>query len=562
MNVGSFSFRRAIPAGGSLNEPGSSISDADRRFSMAVEHVAEAVAFTDRDGRITYVNPAFERVTGYLREEVVGKNPGLLESGFQTVSFYEAIWSALASGKPWAGDLVSRHKDGSLFTEAATISPVRDSWGSTTGCVVVKRDLTHERALANRSSRLARERALIAETIRALRAGDTPEATAQEICRRIVGLIGVTAAQLTLFEPDGYARPIGFVVEGQPDPPLHRLPDKLSRHLREWADAGPWIEPRAGRREHAYSQILGGLDGHVVAQAPVRHDERLIGLLAVNIRASARDVAVIEAMPALVEFADLAGALIGRDVAANSEAGLARDYILGTIANKAFQPVFQPIAELGPDDVVGYEALTRFDDGADPQAVFSQAASVGLGIELEIATLEACLEASIGLAQSTWLNLNASPDLIMSGEPFMRLIRGFDRHLVIEVTEHTAILNYPAFRAAVAALGPNVELAVDDAGVGFASLRHILELRPAFVKLDRWLVADLHNDHARQAMIVGLRHFAQATGCRLIAEGIEIEHELAVLRSLNVALGQGYLMGHPLTADQVRTPRPAVTLLA
>jgi PAS domain S-box-containing protein len=562
MNVRSFSLHRVIPAGSFLDKHRSSIPEANRHFSTAVEDVAEAIAFTDRDGRITYVNPAFERVTGYRREEVVGKNPGLLESGFQTVSFYEAIWSSLASGKPWAGDLVSRHKDGSLFTEAATISPVRDSSGSTTGCVVVKRDLTRERALANRSRRLARERAVIAETIRALRAGDTPEATAQEICRRIVGLTGVTAAQLTLFEPDGCARPIGFVVEGQPDPPLHRLPDTLSRHLREWADAGPWIEPRVGRQEHAYSQILGGLDGHVVAQAPVRHDERLIGLLAVNIRAFAKDAAASEAMPALVEFADLAGALIGRDVAANSEAGLARDHILCTIANKAFRPVFQPIAELGLDEVVGYEALTRFDDGADPQTVFAQAASVGLGTQLEIATLEACLAASSGLAQSTWLNLNASPDLIMSGEPLMRLIRGFNRHLVIEVTEHAAILDYPAFRAAVAALGPDVELAVDDAGVGFASLRHILELSPAFVKLDRWLVTDLQKDHARQAMIAGLRHFAQATGCRLIAEGIEFEHELAVLRSLGIGLGQGYHVGRPLTVDQVRVPRPSAPLPA
>jgi len=83
-----------------------------------------------------------------------------------------------------------------------------------------------------------------------------------------------------------------------------------------------------------------------------------------------------------------------------------------------------------------------------------------------------------------------------------------------------------------------VTLAVDDAGAGFASLRHILELRPAFVKLDRWLVAGLESDDARQAMVVGLRHFARATGCRLIAEGIETESELAVLRSLDIPLAR------------------------
>ena len=123
---------------------------------------------------------------------------------------------------------------------------------------------------------------------------------------------------------------------------------------------------------------------------------------------------------------------------------------------------------------------------------------------------------------------------------------------MLEVTEHSVIADYPAFRAAMAALGPDVELAVDDAGAGFASLRHILELRPAFVKLDRSLVAGLEADDARQAMIVCLRHFARVTGCRLIAEGIETDAELAVLRALEVPLGQGYLLGRPVQVGDTR----------
>jgi EAL domain-containing protein (putative c-di-GMP-specific phosphodiesterase class I) len=93
-------------------------------------------------------------------------------------------------------------------------------------------------------------------------------------------------------------------------------------------------------------------------------------------------------------------------------------------------------------------------------------------------------------------------------------------------------------------------LAVDDGGAGFAGLRHILELRPAFLKLDRWLVAGLESDEARQAMIAGLRHFASKTGCRLIAEGIETDREIAVLQSLDVRLGQGYALGRPQPVDE------------
>jgi EAL domain-containing protein (putative c-di-GMP-specific phosphodiesterase class I) len=92
---------------------------------------------------------------------------------------------------------------------------------------------------------------------------------------------------------------------------------------------------------------------------------------------------------------------------------------------------------------------------------------------------------------------NSSPELFLAGEPLRTLLSGSCRHIVLEVTEHTAIIDYPAFRTAMAALGPNVELAVDDAGTGFASLRHIVELRPTFVKLDRSLMAGLESDEAR-----------------------------------------------------------------
>jgi EAL domain-containing protein (putative c-di-GMP-specific phosphodiesterase class I) len=106
-------------------------------------------------------------------------------------------------------------------------------------------------------------------------------------------------------------------------------------------------------------------------------------------------------------------------------------------------------------------------------------------------------------------------------------------------------------------LGPRVEFAVDDAGTGFASLRHIVELRPTFVKLDRSLMAALESDTARQAMIVGLCHFAHATGSRLIVEGIETENELTVLRALAIELGQGYLLRRPLPIAEAGTGTPS-----
>jgi EAL domain-containing protein (putative c-di-GMP-specific phosphodiesterase class I) len=115
------------------------------------------------------------------------------------------------------------------------------------------------------------------------------------------------------------------------------------------------------------------------------------------------------------------------------------------------------------------------------------------------------------------------------------------------VTEHAVIDDYVAFRLAMAQL-EGLRLAVDDAGAGFASFRHVLELKPAFVKLDRSLVADIDGDPVRQALMVGMSHFAKSVGCRLIAEGIETKAELATLMELGVPLGQGYLLGRPASA--------------
>jgi EAL domain-containing protein (putative c-di-GMP-specific phosphodiesterase class I) len=90
-----------------------------------------------------------------------------------------------------------------------------------------------------------------------------------------------------------------------------------------------------------------------------------------------------------------------------------------------------------------------------------------------------------------------------------------------------------------------VEIAVDAAGAGFASLRHVIELRPGYVKLDISLIRGVGDDDARQALVAGMVHFAAETGCLLVAEGIETDTELAALRRLGIGLGQGYLLGRP-----------------
>ncbi|MGC8834947.1 MAG: PAS domain S-box protein, partial [Armatimonadota bacterium] len=125
--------------------------EAERdRLIMALEHSADAIVITDADANIQYVNPAFERITGYSREEVLGKNPRILKSGKHGPEFYKGMWDTISRGDVWTGRITNRKKDGSLYMERCTISSVRDSSGQIVNYVAVKRDITERVALEER----------------------------------------------------------------------------------------------------------------------------------------------------------------------------------------------------------------------------------------------------------------------------------------------------------------------------------------------------------------------------------------------------------------------------
>ena len=227
--------------------------------------------------------------------------------------------------------------------------------------------------------------------------------------------------------------------------------------------------------------------------------------------------------------------------------------VRGVLDRGAFGAVFQPIFELESHAIVGYEALTRFDDG-QPAAIFHAAAAAGLRAELEERTLRTAFRAAGSLPSAALLHVNVSADMIVAHQPLAGLLADHGWLVVLELTDDGAVTDYPAFRAAVTRLGSDVMLAVDEAGAGFASLRHILELRPQFVKLDRSIVSGISRNAAKQALVAGLSYFAIRTGSVLIAEAIESAGTVRTLQGLGVVLGQGYYLARPLPAEQLGRP--------
>jgi len=222
-----------------------------------------------------------------------------------------------------------------------------------------------------------------------------------------------------------------------------------------------------------------------------------------------------------------------------------------TLANRGFRSVFQPIVELGSRGVVGAEALTRFEmtPARSPDLWFAEAKEVGLGVELEMAALRSALDQLSQLPSGLYLSLNASPDTMMSEEFRETVAEAPAERVVLELTEHDSVEDYGLLQTTVTRLrSEGVRLAVDDAGAGFSSFRHILNLRPDIIKLDVALTRGIDADPARRALGSAMLAFGlDAYNASIVAEGIETEAEFKTLRGLGCRFGQGYYLGRPGT---------------
>ncbi|MBI2762367.1 MAG: EAL domain-containing protein [Chloroflexi bacterium] len=535
-------------------------ADAERnRLVSAIEQTADAIWMQDLDGMVTYVNRSFSRTYGYEPAEIVGQHAGIIDSGSHGPAFFAEIWAVVAAGGNWTGSIVNRRKDGTSFEVEAVISGIWDAEGRLVSYVQTDRDVTHERALESALERDAREREAIQAALERIDPEGTPEAIAAAACAEIVGLAEIDSAwAIGLGSDNGrILAEVGLVARALSAGTV--VPEARAHYLLERAATGPWIEAwRARPEDGTYGEAISSSGLHTAIYAPLKGAHGIVGVIGFGAHDPANADRIVERLPALATFGAVVGALIAPGLEASHREVAARSAIKATIEAGTHTPFFQPIVDLHTGAVVGYEALSRFSDGTRPDVMFGLADRAGLGRRLETATLAAALDAAAVLPAAAYLSLNASPAFIGSGA-LRALLAGLERPIVLEITEHVGVEDYAALREALAALGPGVRLAVDDAGAGYASLRHILELAPDFVKLDLGLVRGIDADPARQALIAGMTYFAVKRRVHLVAEGIETPAELETLRALAIPYGQGFLLGRP---QDGRGPGPWPTTLS
>jgi EAL domain-containing protein (putative c-di-GMP-specific phosphodiesterase class I)/GGDEF domain-containing protein/putative methionine-R-sulfoxide reductase with GAF domain len=213
------------------------------------------------------------------------------------------------------------------------------------------------------------------------------------------------------------------------------------------------------------------------------------------------------------------------------------------------EPVYQPIVRTTDLEPIGYEGLARFPyaDGLSnmpPDVTLAAAAEIGMREDLEVACWSA-MAAAGSPPDGRLLFVNISPGALRHPGLFM-LADQLPSRLVIEITEQTDIDDYAQLRATLAPwIARGAQVAIDDTGAGYASLEHVVELRPDFLKLTRGLVADIDKDANRQALLRALGAFAREVGAVIVAEGVERREELEVLRESQIDFAQGWLFGKP-----------------
>lgn len=267
-----------------------------------------------------------------------------------------------------------------------------------------------------------------------------------------------------------------------------------------------------------------------------------------NLSLGERDIALLRTL----------GDVIATEIAADIRDDTRRRAALKAIeaAVDAGDPyiVVQPIRRLADRSLTGVECLARFaaEPGRSPDLWFAEAQSVAYGVELELLAARKALALCADLPAPLSVSINFSPDTLVAAS-MPEALAGFDpQRIVIEMTEHVPVQDYgPIIETLKPLRSKGMRIAIDDAGAGYSSLRHILSIRPDVIKLDIGLTRDVDSDPVRNALAAALAEFARRTNTMLVAEGIETEKEFETLRDLGFHTGQGYLLGRPQPLGQL-----------
>jgi diguanylate cyclase (GGDEF)-like protein/PAS domain S-box-containing protein len=541
-----------------------------RKLSNALSQTADSVVITDRDGMIEYVNPAFERVTGYGAAEVIGRRTNVVKSGNHDARFYRRLWETILRGEVFRDVLVNRRKDGSLYYEEKTITPIRDAAGETTHFVSTGKDITDRIQTEERLNYLAYYDTLTGLPNRTLLAERARQAIAE--ANRHDRLVAVMFLDLDRFKliNDTLGHEVGDV-----------LLKSVAERLRAAVRPGDTVARLSGDE---FTIVLADV-AHVDDVARVV--QKLQDRLADPFHVAGRELYVSASIGiTLHPFDDgsLDGLLRNADTAMYhaKECGrnnfqfytaemnerarrrLALELALRhALANRELSLVYQPQRDLASGAITGVEALLRWQHpelGSIPPAEFIPLAEdTGLIVPIgEWVLREACAQArtwQAAGARELMVGVNLSARQFQHSALLEQVRRALAdsglpaRCLDLELTESMLVHEVEANLEIMRQLsGLGVLFSMDDFGTGYSSLAYLKRFPIATLKVDRTFVRDIPADPEDTAIVQAIIAMAKSLDIRVIAEGVETAEQLEFLCAHGCDGVQGYYVSEPLPA--------------
>lgn len=536
--------------------------DQIRLQTAALEAAANAVVITDRNGIIRWANLGFTHLTGYSSAEVCGLTPRVLKSGQQPPSFYRLLWSTILAGQTWQGEIMNRRKNGSLYREEQTITPVRDADGAISHFIAIKQDVTERRRHEEQLRRLATSDALtdlpnlhafqdrLGDTLRRLRSDQTGALMILDLddFRVINDIMGHPAGNRYLTEIARLIRRVlppgtflarlgedefGALIGGVPFAEVLQIAEHLRRDV-----AG--FRFRSGEDGLSLGASIG-----LVPLQPGDEVKHAIGLANAALSAAKEKgknrVVANQARP------DEPGGLAapGRMAVVLSEA----------LAAERLELLFQPIVSLADGRVVSHEALIRLlspsGERIGPEIFLSIAERLGIMVAIDRWVADQALQLLSNHPHvRVFVNLSGrslgDDDLLEflarrvqeSGEPAHRI--------VFEITESAAVNDLERAERWMTRLRAfGCRFALDDFGIGLSSFSYLRALPVDYVKIAGTFIRNLDGDSANRAIVQAITGVAHALGMEVIAEWVETEAVAGMARELGVEYGQGFLWQRP-----------------
>ena len=529
---------------------------------VALESAANAVVVTDRTGIIQWVNPAFVRLTGYSTQEACGLSPRILKSGNHGDAFYRHMWETLLAGHVWQGELYNRRKDGNLYLEEQTITPVMDEAGGITHFVAIKLDITNRKRQEERIQHLAMHDALTELPNRRL-LGETLARAVHRAHRGHQGAFMIVDVDNFKVVNDNLGHAAG-------DQLLRQLAGLITHALRP----GDFVA-RFGGDEFAVILEDSSLDDAQITAERVKREfdefrfiyqahrmavSASIGLVELDADAEPESV-LVHADSALYQAKELGRNRVvvyheGSDWSTRlQETSKLATRVRDALVGGGLELVFQPIVDLATGATDHYEALLRLRNESGgletPEQFLRAAEQHGLMPQIDrwVVTRVASV---LGEHPDLRIFVNlAGPSLVDEAllEHIEQLIRRngiLPGHLSFEITEATAITDITMAQHWISRLKSlGCFFALDDFGVGFSSLSYLRALAVDFVKIDRSFITDIHEDETSRALVAAVKTVAYTLGKEVIAEGVECEAQAHILRGMGIEHGQGFHWGRP-----------------